>query len=50
MTLTCCFIFGLCAGGRVCVGLNWMNEFMTLDWQNFCTTSFNVCDSCVMIV
>jgi MFS family permease len=46
------FVFlclGLCAGGRVCVGLVYMNEFVPLRYHNLTTTIYNLGDSCILL-
>ena len=43
------FGIGLCAGGRVCVGLSYMNEFIPEKYHNFTTTCLGQGDVCVML-
>ena len=43
------FIAGTCSGGRVIVGLNYMNEFVPTKYQNITTTWFPNGDAFVMI-
>jgi len=40
---------GLCCGGRVCVGLSYMNEFIEERYHNLTTTLFLVADSFMML-
>jgi MFS family permease len=44
----CFFCIGLCAGGRVCVGIAYMNEFMPNKYQNIATSFRNLGDTAVM--
>lgn len=43
------FIAGLCAVGRVMIGVNYMNEFIPVEYQNISTTWFPAGDAFVMI-
>jgi MFS family permease len=40
---------GLCSGGRVCVGLSYMNEFIEERYHNLTTTIFLLGDSSLML-
>jgi MFS family permease len=40
---------GLCAAGRVCVGLAYMNEFVPRKYHNLTTTILNLGDSFIML-
>lgn len=42
-------VAGICAGGRVLVGFNYMNEFIPSKYQNISTTWFPTVDAFVMI-
>mmetsp|Transcript_13535 Transcript_13535/g.21096 ORF Transcript_13535/g.21096 Transcript_13535/m.21096 type:complete len:82 (+) Transcript_13535:498-743(+) len=44
------FVVGLCSGGRVATGTNYMNEFILSDKQTMITTCLNCADATVMIV
>ena len=39
----------MCAGGRICVGMNYMNEFLPYKWQTVATTTVNTVDAVTMI-
>ena len=43
------FVVGLCAGGRVAIGTTYLNEFISVKYQNAVTTMINVGDSSTMI-
>jgi len=49
MTIGLYFLIGLCAGGRVSIGINYMAEFLPEKSVNICMTMINVFDACLMI-
>lgn len=42
------FLVGCCAGGRVCVGLSYLNEFIPTKYQNITSVAFTNMDALVM--
>jgi putative MFS transporter len=42
------FLVGCCAGGRVCVGLSYLNEFVPERYQNITSVMFTNMDALVM--
>lgn len=48
--ITCYFVVGCCAGGRVGICVPYMNEFIPKDRQNMATTILNCHDASIMIV
>ena len=40
---------GLCGGGRVCVGLAYMNEFIPEKYHNMTITIANLGDCCILL-
>ena len=42
------FFVGCCAGGRVCVGLSYLNEFIPTKYQNITSVAFTNIDALTM--
>ena len=49
LTIGCYLMVGLCAGGRVAIGTNYLSEFIPLKYQNLLMSLLNCGDSTVMI-
>ena len=50
VVLFCYLILGLCAGGRICVGSLYFNEFFPTRHQNIFTSLYNAADGSVMLI
>ena len=48
MTIGAYLVVGLCAGGRVCVGIAWQNEFLETKYQALMTSLVGCADSIPM--
>ena len=48
-TIFCYLLVGLCAGGRVSIGVNYMNEYLPAKYVNVTTSSLNGGEACTMI-
>ena len=49
LTIGCYFIVGLCAGGRVAIGTNYLSEFIPQRYQSLLLSLLSCGDASVMI-